>query len=249
MTSTETGKRVAEEKLSPSLRRLWTRFYPGHYPSRLRELLFQNIRASDHVLEIGAGSGRGKQNRFEIRNRVARYVGVDPVASVLTNPYLDEAYQCTANSLPFADASFDLVFHCFVAEHFESPLACNREIKRVLKPGGFLLFQTPSRYYYPMLAAQMTPHRFHEFYIRRLGSGRTEAEVFPTFYRFNDDKTIAKQLQSCGFSFEIEHHSIPPGYLRFSAPTFLAGVLFQRTVEKWFPALRGWIIVLARKTA
>lgn len=225
------------------------RFYPGHYPSRLRELLFQNVRASDHVLEIGAGSGRGKQNRFELRNKVARYVGVDPVASVLTNPYLDEAHQCKADSLPFADASFDLVFHCFVAEHFQSPLACNREIKRVLKPGGLLLFQTPSRYYYAMLAAQMTPHWFHQFYICHLGSGRTEEEVFPTFYRLNDDKTIAKQLQSCAFSLTIEHHSIPPGYLRFSVPTFLAGVLFERTVEKWFPALRAWIIVLARKTA
>jgi ubiquinone/menaquinone biosynthesis C-methylase UbiE len=141
MTNTETGKSVLEEKLSPSLRRWWMRFYPGHNPSRLRELLFQNIRTSDHVLEIGAGSGRGNQNRFEIRNRVARYVGVDPVASVLTNPYLDEAYQCKANSLPFADASFDLVFHCFVAEHFESPPPTIERSRGFLNPVGSCCFR------------------------------------------------------------------------------------------------------------
>ena len=249
MANTGTNSRVFEEKLSPSLQRLWARFYPGHYPCRFPELLFQHIHASDHVLEIGAGSGRGRQNHIAMRGKVARYVGIDPAASVLTNPYLDEAYQCKADSLPFAEESFDLVFHCFVAEHFEFPLACNREIRRVLKPGGLLLFQTPSRYYYPMLAAQITPHWFHEFYVRRFGSGRTEEEVFPTFYRLNDDRTIAGQLHSCGFTCEIEHHSIPPGYLRFSAPSFLAGVLFERTIERKFPALRGWIIVLARRIA
>jgi len=54
-------------------------------------------------------------------------------------------------------------------KHFEEPMACHREIARVLKPGGLLLFQTPSRYCYPMLAAQVTPQWFHEFYVRHFG--------------------------------------------------------------------------------
>lgn len=240
---------VFEERLSPGVRKLWLRHYPDYGPHRFNELLFQNIHSNARVLEIGAGSGKNNQTHFELRDKVGRYVGIDPSDTVLKNPHLDEAYQCKCESLPFANSSFDLVFHYFVAEHFERPVACNKEISRVLKPGGLLLFQTPSRYYYPMLAARLTPHWFHEFYVRRFGSGRTSAEVFPTFYRLNDEPTITRELQACGFTCEVEHHSTPPGYLRFSRASFLAGMFFERTVERKFPELRAWIIVRARKMA
>ncbi len=237
------------ENLLPSVRRLWSRYYPDSQPDRFKELLFQNVHPTDQVLEIGAGSGAGNQNHFELRDKVARYIGIDPDSSVLMNPYLDEAHQGRADSLPFANESFDLVFHYFVAEHFKSPIDCNREIARVLKPGGKLIFQTPSRFYYPMLAAQITPHWFHEFYVLHFGSGRSSKEVFPTFYRINDDKTIRKQFGSCGLTCEIQHHISPPGYLRFSSLSFLLGVLFERTLERIFPSLRATIIVVATKSA
>lgn len=244
----ERVSKVSKERMPDPVRVLWERFYPDTgRPSRFQELLDQHIEPGHHVLEIGAGSGRNHQNHFPLRGRVARYVGVDPEPSVETNPYLDEGYCAKADSLPFADASFDLVFHHFVAEHFESPFGANREIARVLKPGGSLIFLTPSRFYYACLAAQLTPQWFHELYVRRLGSGRASNEVFPTFYRLNDDRAIATQLQKCGFTCEIEHHVHPPGYLRFSRVTFLAGVLFQRIMEKRFPSLRATIIVTAKK--
>jgi SAM-dependent methyltransferase len=230
-----------------AVRAVWLRYYPEPTASRFQEMLSENLRTTDHVLEIGAGSGRNQQSHFDLRARVARYVGIDPDASVLTNPYLHEGRQGSAESLPFADKSFDVVFHYYVAEHFKSPAACNREIARVLKPGGLLLFQTPSRFYYACMAAQITPHWFHEFYVKRFASGRTSREVFPTFYRLNDDRTIAQHMESSGFTCEIEHHSLPPGYLRFSRLSFLAGVFYERTVERRIPALRATIIVRARK--
>jgi SAM-dependent methyltransferase len=229
MATVENGARLFEGRLSDSVQKLWLRYYPVSRHQRFKELLLKNIRSTDHVLEIGAGSGRFNQNHFDLRGKAARYVGVDPDSSVLENLYLDEAYQCAADSLPFPDECFDLVFHYYVAEHFEEPLACHREIARVLKPGRLLLFQTPSRYWC------------------HFGSGRNENEVFPTYYRFNDDQVITKQLQSCGFTCELEHHSVAPGYLRFSRLSFLAGVRCERTIEKRFPALRGVIIGVARK--
>ena len=180
---------------------------------------------------------------------MARYVGVDSDKSVLGNPYLDEAYRSTADSLPFPDESFDLVFHYYVAEHFEDPTACHREMARVLKPAGLLLFQTPSRFWYPMLVAHVTPQWFHRFYVRHLGSGRTENEIFPTYYRFNDELAIREQLKKCAFACELDHRSVAPGYLRFSRLSFLLGVLFERTIEKRFPPLRGAIVGVARKKA
>lgn len=227
--------------------RLWQRYYPDYRQSMFEDLVYQRVRPGDHVLEIGAGSGTGNQKHFELKGRVSRYVGVDPDSRILENPYLDEAHVGTADSLPFPDASFNMVFHSFVAEHFDRPFDYNREIARVLKPAGLLLFVTPSRFYYPMLAARVTPHWFHEFYIGRFASGRAEYEVFPTYYRLNDDRAISEQLSRCGFDCDIQHHSTPPGYLRFSRLAFLGGVFIERTVEKAFPSLRGQIIVIAKK--
>jgi len=240
-------ERASKERMSDSVRVLWEKYYPESGPSRFQELLERYIEPSHSVLEIGAGSGRNHQNHFAIRGRVARYVGVDPEPSVETNPYLDEGYRAKADSMPFADSSFDLVFHHLVAEHFDSPLAANCEIARVLKPGGTLLFLTPSRFYYACLLARITPQWFHELYVRRFGSGRASNEVFHTFYRLNDDRAITTQLWQFGFACEIEHHVHPPGYLRFSRASFMAGVIYQRTLEERFPSLRATIIVTARK--
>jgi ubiquinone/menaquinone biosynthesis C-methylase UbiE len=236
------------EGVPKPVRALWERFYEVPLPPRFAEMLARNISPVSNVLEIGAGSGRNQQHHFELRGKVARYAGVDSDSSVLTNPHLDEGYNAKAETLPVPDASFDLVFHYYVAEHFEKPMVCNREIARVLKPGGVLMFQTPSRFYYVSLIAQVTPQWFHEFYVGRFASGRTSNEVFPTYYRLNDDRTISRQMRECGFTSEIEHRILPPGYLRFSRLSFLAGVLYERTMEKLFPSLRATIIVTARKT-
>ena len=246
-TTTAKGVR-SHERWNPSVQALLSRYFPDYSPHRFAELLSRFMEPSFHVLEIGAGSGRNQQNHFDLRGRVARYIGIDPDPGVLNNPFLDEGFQASAESLPFPDQTFDLVFHNFVAEHFASPLACNREIARVLKPGGLLLFQTPSRFYYASVAARFMPHWFHELYVGRFGSGRSHGEVFPTFYRLNDATTIERQLHASGFSpHRIDYHSLPPGYLRFNKFAFLVGVLYERTLERAFPSLRGQIIVTARK--
>jgi ubiquinone/menaquinone biosynthesis C-methylase UbiE len=96
----------------------------------------------------------------------------------LSNPFLDESHQGGAESLPFPDNTFDLVFHNYRAEHFPTPLACNREIARVLRPGGQLLFQTPNRYDHASLFASMTPQWFHEFYVRVSGQAALVRKFF-----------------------------------------------------------------------
>jgi len=49
---------------------------------------------------------------------------------------------CPAERLPYADASFDLVYISDVAHHFDIPAAM-REVRRVLKPGGLMLANEP----------------------------------------------------------------------------------------------------------
>jgi SAM-dependent methyltransferase len=199
------------------------------------------------VLEIGAGSGRGHQNVFDLRGRCVRYVGVDLDPRVVQNPHLDEAFVADAATLPFENESFDLVFHKMVAEHLDKPSETMAETARILKPGGRLLFETPSRFYYPMLAAHLTPTRFHRYFVRRFGSGDTADEVFPTVYRLNDRRTIDRLCRQADLTAEVTFRSTPPGYLRFSAVTFALGVIYERCVERWVAPLRALIWVNARK--
>ena len=50
-----------------------------------------------------------------------------------------------AEELPFADASFDVVYSWGVMHHSERPEAIVREIQRVLKPGGTFIGMMNSR--------------------------------------------------------------------------------------------------------
>jgi ubiquinone/menaquinone biosynthesis C-methylase UbiE len=238
---------IAGERLKPTVRNLWLKYYPDHVGHAFEQHIASIVRRDMRVLEIGAGSGTGLQHSFDLRGRCAFYAGVDLDRRVLDNPSLDSAYVADATELPFKDETFDLVFHKMVAEHLEHPGKALLETARVLKPGGLLLFETPSRFYYPMLAAHWTPTWFHRVFVRTLGSGRSEVEVFPKFYRLNDQRTIRARCREAGFDAQVIFRSTPPGYLRFSRAAFLAGVVYERLAERRFPALRAQIWVAATK--
>jgi SAM-dependent methyltransferase len=151
--------------------------------------------------------------------------------------------------MPWPDQTFDLVFHRFVAEHLDDPVAVMRETRRVLKPGGTLLFETPNRWYYSMIGAAVTPHWFHERYLPLAGFKRAREDIFPTLYRCNSRRQINKALEAAGLRGSIRFLSTPPNYLGFHPWAFLVGVAYERTIERIFPALRSKIIVEARPIA
>jgi SAM-dependent methyltransferase len=64
------------------------------------------------------------------------YVGVD----VVENPAAD--LQGAVESLPVADASFDVVLCIQVLEHADDPARAVRELRRVVAPGGAVLAST-----------------------------------------------------------------------------------------------------------
>jgi len=109
------------------------------------------------VLEVGAGAAQCS------RWLAAR--GVDVVATdvsggmLVAGGRLDAAtgvrtqrVQADARALPFADASFDVVFTAFgVLPFVPDPLRVHREVARVLRPGGRWVFATthPVRWAFP----------------------------------------------------------------------------------------------------
>ncbi|MDH4399157.1 class I SAM-dependent methyltransferase [Sphingorhabdus sp.] len=101
--------------------------------------------ASGDVLELGCGA---PNLDFYNRNNVRSLSGVDPSAELLTRAKLAlESKGMTANfipgiaeALPFANNSFDCVVTTFTLCSVQDPHAALSEAKRVLKPGGRLLF-------------------------------------------------------------------------------------------------------------
>lgn len=112
----------------------------------LCELLHADTRypAGSRVLE--AGCGVGSQTITLARNSPdARIVSVDVSAASLAEAGKRAAAAGLANvelrqadifALPFAPASFDHVFVCFVLEHLSRPLEALRVLKGLLRPGG-----------------------------------------------------------------------------------------------------------------
>ena len=246
MTPSHEMPLAIEGRLKPGVAQLWQQFYPDYDANIISSLVLEHVHPESRVLEIGCGDGR---NSPPLKGRVAYSAGIDPDERVLSNPNLDAAVVGDASVLDWPDQSFDLVFHRMVAEHLPDPVAAMRETARVLKPGGVLLFETPNRWYYPMVVASVTPHWFHTFWVSRLGSGRASEDVFPTVYRLNTRGAIAKTCAAAGLTAETRLVRTPPGYLRFSRPSFLLGVLYERTVERIFPALRGRLVVEATRPA
>jgi SAM-dependent methyltransferase len=104
--------------------------YTGPIPPRNAIDLFSLLTpavppAKPLALDLGCGAG-DCQEAFHALGY--RYVGVDvsgPGPTLLAD----------AHSLPFKDASFDLVFSMAVLEHVHNPFLALSEVARVLKPG------------------------------------------------------------------------------------------------------------------
>ena len=199
------------------------------------------------ILDVGAGAGIVEMMNF--RGIAKRVCGVDLDPRVETNPYLDDGRLADAGTIPYDDSRFDLVFADNVMEHLEHPEEVFKEICRVLKPGGRLLFKTPNRNHYMPLIARLTPHGFHQWVNRK--RGRSQEDTFPTRYRANSRAQIRRLADATGFRVEnIELVEGRPEYLRMFPVTYAAGTLYERLVNAtpWFSGLRVLLVATLIKS-
>lgn len=94
-----------------------------------------NAKAGEHILDLGCGDGQLTQR---IAETGAHMVGVDASPEMLAAANLRgiDVHQGSAESLPFADRSFDAVFSNAVLHWVRDQDAMMAEVRRVLKPSG-----------------------------------------------------------------------------------------------------------------
>ena len=131
-------------------------FYRKVVLPRLIELAMRNSQlggyrqqtigaARGHVLEIGVGSG---MNLPIYGSAVDRVCGIDPSPELLDRARERVAAarvpvslaRAAAEQLPFRDAAFDTLVMTWTLCSIPNPSAALNEMRRVLKPGGRLLF-------------------------------------------------------------------------------------------------------------
>ena len=190
-------------------------------------LVRTHLRPEMMILNLGAGPGSGK---LHFDNQVETVVGLDPDDAIELNQHVTHRVRGTAEALPFRDSTFDLIYMDWVIEHLPEPLMMAQDVFRILKSGGSLLFRTANLLHYSYAIARVTPHSFH----KSLLDGAHESDPYPTFYRMNTLKAVRQTMSAAGFHENRVLMMEPnPAYLDRSRPTYLAGILYERIVNRY----------------
>lgn len=210
-------------------------------------LIADLVDDTTRVLDIGCGHADLLREPLE---RAARVVGIDlDLAALQRNPAIRSAVMATAERLPFADASFDVVVLAWVLEHLERPVATFREIHRVLDRGGRVVFVTPNAWNYNAWLIRLVPNGLHPFFTRIL-YGRAAVDTFPTRYRFNSPRRIGSVLSRLGYVPERVVLNGDPTYIAINQRLFRLGTWLERMYDlPWLRRARVHIVGVYRKAA
>jgi ubiquinone/menaquinone biosynthesis C-methylase UbiE len=120
----------------------------GNLQTNLEFLAEANLlKPGDKVLEIGCGIGTVV---FELSQKGYDATGTDISGEAIAygqKKYGDIHLEVqAAETLPYEDGSFDVVLSFDLFEHIARIDRHVSEVGRVLRPGGYYLFQTPNRY-------------------------------------------------------------------------------------------------------
>jgi SAM-dependent methyltransferase len=208
---------------------LGDRYYPA---ARRRDVLLEaaiaeRLPADGVFLDAGSGPDLRLAARFADRARLS--VGMD------LGPFHASAGAGGARGLagdlatiPLVAESVDIVAMRSVVEHLADPPAVLGGLRRVLKPGGWIVALAPSRWYYASVIGRLMPSRLARATLEFI-FGPTAYDNFPTWYRANTPRAMGAAAREAGLVLvETRVCPHPPDYLKFSPTLFRLGVLFDR---------------------
>jgi len=132
-------------------------FGPTLHPGRVHAIQRMGIGCGERVLEVGVGTGINAS----LYPRDCTVTGIDLSGSMLDKArdrvaregiYNVRLLEMDAADLKFADGSFDIVYAPYLISVVPDPIAVAREMRRVCRPGGRIIFLNHFRSPNPVLA-------------------------------------------------------------------------------------------------
>lgn len=126
-------------------------------------------RVAGHVLDVACGTGHG--SKLLAANGAVVGLDRDPAAVAMA---LTRAPQCdfrvsNVPPIPFEDDSFDAAVSFETLEHIENDRAFVAELRRVVRPGGYVLISSPNRAATsPNLVPPPNPYHVREYLLPEL---------------------------------------------------------------------------------
>jgi SAM-dependent methyltransferase len=182
------------------------------------DLVRIHLQPDSRVLDFGCGRGGLVE---QLTHPLTQIVGIDPDWRSVREHRLALPRVAGSGRLPFAAASFDVVYASWVLEHWRSPGDELAEIARVLRPNGVFVFITPNKHH-PLIwlnrllgsVAGIQKAAVAQIY------GRAEADTFPVFYRASSSAELSRLAATQQLEL-VRLDAIPdPTYLAFTPMLF-----------------------------
>jgi len=183
-----------------------------------------HVSAGTRLLDIACGPGFGT---VRAAARGAAPVGVDfapAMVEMARKRFPDLKFEDgDAESLGFADASFDAAICAFGLLHMAEPERAVAEAFRVLVPGGYYAFTV------------WAPPERNQFYEVVFGAINTHGTMdvplppAPPFFRFSDAAESRRVLQGAGFT-DVTVEGIPLVW-RYHSPEAIVDMIYKSAVR------------------
>ena len=189
----------------------WAAYFEQARQGKDRSILFHEMVSAElarcgpgaTLLDIGCGRGigGGRVLQESLAAAAGRFIGIEPDRDVAVSDCFCQVHRCTLEEAPLEAGSIDVAMAAFVLEHVADPASFFRKLHEVLgRRGVFWAMTIDKRHPFALLsnlAQRMWLKRPLLAWVRR-GGPAENVETYPTFYRSNTPRALARHAAAFG---------------------------------------------------